>query len=53
MLLADKELEEREIRAIAVAVYAIVKTVRVLKSCDCTPQPLLRLHLTEGMTRGS
>jgi hypothetical protein len=48
MLLAEKDLEQDEVSAIAVAVYAIARTVQALRNNDCVPAPLLKLHLQEG-----
>jgi hypothetical protein len=50
MLLAERGLEDSEICLIAVGVYAIARTVQTLRGGDeCAPEPVLRLHLKEGM----
>ena len=51
MLLAERGLEEREIQAIAIAVYALARTVHAMRSKECAAAPLLRLFLQEGMRR--
>jgi hypothetical protein len=49
MFLALGGLEEREVMAIAIAVYAIARTVQPLRAHECSTEPLLKLHLNEGL----
>ena len=49
MLLATRGLSDEEVTAIAVAIYAIARTVQALSgSHGCEAAPLLRLYIQEG-----
>ena len=49
MLLAEKGLEDRELLAIACAVYSIARTVQTVRANNCEAEPLLKLYLAEAL----
>ena len=52
MLLAMKGLSDNEVKAIAISIYAIARTVQALRgSSGCEAAPLMKLYLEEGRKR--
>ena len=54
MLLATQGLQDEEVRAIAISIYALAKTIHTIRaSGPLDPHPLLNMYLQEGLRRAN